>query len=86
MPFRVVIKPSAVRELEAIQPRPVLERVVAAARALAEAPRPVGAEKLSGQKQLYRVRVGRHRIVYQVDEEARTVRIVKIGHRRDVYR
>ncbi|HWP62719.1 MAG TPA: type II toxin-antitoxin system RelE/ParE family toxin [Candidatus Binatia bacterium] len=86
MPYRLVIKPSAVRELEAIEPTTALERVVAAVRALAETPRPAGAEKLSGRKQLFRIRVGRLRVLYQVDEEARTVRVVTIGHRRDVYR
>lgn len=50
--MKVVIKPSAVRELEAVQPGTTLERVVAAIRALAEAPRPSGAEKLSGRKRL----------------------------------
>ncbi len=86
VPYRVVIKPSAVRELEAVEPGTTLERVVTAIRALAEAPRPSGTEKLSGRQHLYRIRVGPFRILYQVDDEARIVRVVKVGHRRDVYR
>jgi mRNA interferase RelE/StbE len=86
VPYKVVIKPSAVRELEAVEPRAALQRVVAAIRALAEAPRPSGTEKLSGRKNLYRIRVRPFRILYQVDDEARIVRVVKVGHRRDVYR
>jgi mRNA interferase RelE/StbE len=52
---------------------------------LASEPRPHGCEKLSGLEQ-YRVRQGDYRVVYGVDDEARVVIVVKIGHRRDVYR
>ncbi|MDQ3207136.1 MAG: type II toxin-antitoxin system RelE/ParE family toxin [Gemmatimonadota bacterium] len=48
-------------------------------------PRPHGYEKLSGQEH-YRVRQGDYRVVYSVDDETRTVLVVKVGHRRDVYR
>jgi mRNA interferase RelE/StbE len=54
-------------------------------RKLAEDPRPPGSEKLSGQDR-YRIRQGDHRVVYAVDDERRAVEIVKIGHRREVYR
>jgi len=52
---------------------------------LSENPRPHGSEKLTGQER-YRVRQGDWRIVYEIDDDARIVRIFKIGHRRDVYR
>jgi mRNA interferase RelE/StbE len=52
---------------------------------LAHSPRPPGNEKLSGQDR-YRIRQGDYRIVYAIDDEARIVEIVKIGHRREVYR
>ena len=54
--------------------------------ALAIEPRPHGCIKLSGAKDLYRVRVGDHRIVYQVIEHRLLVLVVDIGHRRDIYR
>ncbi len=52
---------------------------------LASESRPHGCEKLSGLEQ-YRVRQGNYRVVYSVDDEARAVLVVKVGHRRDVYR
>jgi mRNA interferase RelE/StbE len=54
-------------------------------RELAEQPRPAGAEKLSGHD-LYRVRQGNHRILYELIDHDLTVTVIKIGHRRDVYR
>ncbi len=54
-------------------------------RELAAKPRPVGAEKLSGQD-LYRVRQGNYRVLYEIADHYRTVTVFKIGHRREVYR
>jgi mRNA interferase RelE/StbE len=82
--YSVVIKRSAERELRTI-PAPDLRRVVTRLRGLARESRPPGCEKLSGQEQ-YRVRQGDYRIVYAVDDQARTVEVVKVGHRREVYR
>lgn len=82
--YSLLIKPSALKELEAIPPRD-RRRLVTRIEGLAADPRPHGCEKLSGLEQ-YRVRQGDYRVIYSVDDEARTVVIVKIGHRRDVYR
>jgi mRNA interferase RelE/StbE len=67
-------------------PRKVIERIDGHLGALADAPRPPGCKKLEGEANLYRVRVGEYRVVYRVDDRARTVDVVAIGHRRDVYR
>ena len=82
--YSVVIKRSAERELRKI-PKQDLRRVVTRIQGLAREPRPPGCEKMSGEER-YRVRQGDYRIVYAVDDEARTVEVVKIGHRREVYR
>ena len=82
--YKVLIKPSAVKEVEAI-PAKDRERVVRKIRALTEDPRPRGSEKLSGDDK-YRARQGRYRIVYSVSDDDRTVLVVKVGHRREVYR
>ena len=82
--YRLLIKPSAAKELEAL-PLKDRRRVVARARELAAVPRPMRAEKLSGHD-LYRVRQGDYRIVYQIADHERTITVFKIGHRRDVYR
>jgi len=82
--YKLVIKKSAERELRAIR-QPDLRRIVDRIRALAGNPRPAGHEKLSGEER-YRVRQGDYRIVYAIDDARRTVEVVKIGHRREVYR
>ena len=82
--YSVVIKPSAVKELESI-PGKELRRIAGKIADLAETPRPVRCVKLSGRDQ-YRLRQGDYRIVYAVDDERQLVEVVKIGHRREVYR
>jgi mRNA interferase RelE/StbE len=82
--YSLLIKPSALKELEAIPPKD-RRRIVRRIEGLAVDPRPPGCEKLSGLEQ-YRVRQGDYRVIYSVDDEARTAVIVKVGHRRDVYR
>ena len=82
--YSVLIKRSATRELADL-PIPDRRRVVAMIEGLAEDPRPRGCEKLSGEEK-YRLRQGDLRILYDIDDRETTVTIVKIGHRRDVYR
>jgi mRNA interferase RelE/StbE len=79
-----LIKPSAARELEAL-PRKDRARVAAKIAALANLPRPVGSEKLSAQEQ-YRIRQGRYRVVYAISDTEKMVVVVKVAHRREVYR
>ena len=78
------IKPSAVKELEGLQAKD-RRRIVSKIQNLAVEPRPEGCEKRTGQDRL-RLRQGDFRILFEVDDRLRTVTIVKIGHRRDVYR
>lgn len=82
--YSLLIKPSAAKELEALSQKD-RTRVVGRIRALATEPRPPGCEKLSGEEK-YRVRQGEYRVLYTIDDQAREVVVVKIGHRRDVYR
>lgn len=82
--YRIQIKRSAERELRDI-PKKDLKRITKRIGALSNDPRPPGCEKLTGQER-YRVRQGDYRVVYSVDDDTRTVTIVKIGHRREVYR
>jgi len=83
--YELLIKPSAVRELERIDAKGERRRIVHRISALAEDPRPPGCEKLTG-REAYRVRQGPYRIVHAIDDDTRTVRVIKVGHRRDVYR
>lgn len=83
--YEVFIKPSALKELESVGSRKVRRTLVEQIQVLAHAPRPVGCRKLSGAEQ-YRIRRGAYRVVYSVDDSGRRVVVVKIGHRKDVYR
>jgi mRNA interferase RelE/StbE len=82
--YRVLLKRSAAKELEALELKD-RRRVVRRIQELAADPRPAGCEKLSGQDK-YRLRQGDFRILYSVDDSGFEVTVVKIGHRRDVYR
>ena len=82
--YNLRVKPSALRELERV-PKRVRARLVAKIKALAETPRPVGCQKLAGSD-AYRLRQSDYRVVYTIDDETRVIRVMKIGHRREVYR
>jgi mRNA interferase RelE/StbE len=83
--YRILIKPSAVKEIEAISPKKDRQRIVGRISKLADNPRPPGCEKLSGQEK-YRIRQGRYRIVYAIEDQDLIIYVVKVGHRKDVYR
>lgn len=83
--YRVLIKPSAVKEIEAVARKRDRQRIVRRISQLADDPRPAGCEKLSGQDR-YRLRQGPYRIVHEVRDDDRTLLVVKVGQRRDVYR
>ena len=82
--YELVFKKSVAKDLRAF-PKVDVKRILQRIRSLADDPRPPGCEKLSGQ-QRYRVRQGLYRIVYEIDDKVLIVLVVKVGHRRDVYR
>jgi mRNA interferase RelE/StbE len=82
---RLLIKPLAVKDIEAIPLKRDRQRVVERIGKLAEDPRPSGSEKISGRDK-YRVRQGRYRILYAIDDQDLIVQVVKVGHRKDIYR
>ena len=82
--YRLLIKPSAGKEIEAL-PKQDRRRIVAKITALSQDPRPPGCEKLSGHDR-YRLRQGNYRILYEIQDSDLVVVVVKVGHRRDVYR
>ena len=84
--YRLLIKASAAKEIEAVGTKADRRRIVKRIEALAQDPREQGSEKLAGSADRYRVRQGRYRIIYLIDDRRREVTIFKIGHRKDVYR
>lgn len=83
--YRILIKPSAAKEIEGIPSKKDRRRIVERISELADRPRPPGCEKLSGQDK-YRLRQGRYRILYSIEDQDLVVYVVKVGHRKDVYR
>jgi len=82
--YKVYFKESVEKDFTAI-PKKDLVKILRRIRALSENPRPSGCEKLTGHER-YRVRQGRYRIVYSIEDAVHTVCIVKVGHRKDIYR
>lgn len=85
MSYRVQVAPAAVRQLRKLDPQ-ARRRVQAAVELLAETPRPAGSIKLVGEDNLWRVRTGNYRIVYEVHDGVLLVLVVAVGHRREIYR
>jgi mRNA interferase RelE/StbE len=83
--YEVTIARRAVKALAAL-PRKEQQRIRAAIDLLADTPRPPGCVAMAGEAHAYRVRVGDYRIVYDVLDDRLVIQVVRIGHRRDVYR
>lgn len=82
--YGITFASSAKREFRDLEPD-VIERILPKIRELANTPRPPGCKKLHGYKDLWRIRIGDYRVVYAIDDAARTVDVTRIAHRRDVY-
>lgn len=83
--YHLRIKRSAETDLRRL-PTPLFEHINERILALRENPRPAGTRKLEGALEGWRIRVGDYRVIYQIDDAAQTVVIVRVRHRRDVYR
>ena len=84
--YKILVKPSANKEIDAVGQKKDRQRIVLRIQSLGENPRPSGCEKLAGHLDRYRVREGNYRILYSIDDEKLLVDVVKVGHRKDVYR
>lgn len=82
--YELKFKKSVAKDLRTI-PKQDVKRILARIQSLADDPRPEGYEKLSGQER-YRLRQGDYRIIYAIEDNVLVVIVVKVGHRRDVYR
>lgn len=85
MPYRVDVLPSAARELRSL-PKSRQINLARQINALEADQLPVGVKKLEGESKLYRLRSSDYRIIFEVDSDSKTITVVKIGHRREVYR
>jgi mRNA interferase RelE/StbE len=85
MSYEVQILPKAARQLKALAVK-VRQDISLTIQSLANEPRPIGVKKLSGEKDIYRVRVGNYRVLYRIVDKVLVVVVVSVGHRREVYR
>jgi mRNA interferase RelE/StbE len=83
--YRIEFKQTAKKELAQL-PRPIAEKVAERIKALAENPRPDGCKKLTGSTYSYRIRISDYRVVYSITDQCLIIQVIKIGHRKDVYR
>lgn len=81
----VYLERGAERDLKRVSPDD-FHRIVTRIRTLAEDPRPVGCRKITGSRVDWRIRVGEYRVIYEVDDKAGVIRVMRIRHRKEVYR
>lgn len=82
--YRVIVKKAAEKAIDSL-PSKIRTRIVIAINDLGDEPRPDGCKKMSLDAR-YRIRIGDYRIVYEIEDEILLVLVVRVGHRRDVYR
>jgi len=82
--YEIFFKESVWKDLKSI-PKSDLKRILSRIEKLGETPRPMGCEKLTSMD-LYRVRQGKYRIVYSIQDNELTIWVIKIGHRKNIYR
>lgn len=85
MRYAVEFKPSAAREFSKLS-RSIQVKIKPRIDALADDPRPHGVEKVSGEEDIFRIRIGDYRVVYRIQDDHLFVLVIRIGHRKDVYR
>lgn len=85
MTYRITIARGAAKTFRSLHPQ-VVARLKDAIRALAEDPRPQGSLQLSGGDGEFRIRVGDYRIIYDVQDDELMILVLRVGHRREVYR
>ena len=83
--YSIRVKRSAAKQLEKLPPK-AAERIVKAIDALAEDPRPDGVKKLRGTDDHYRIRIADYRVIYSIEDQHLIVEVVKVAHRKDVYK
>ena len=85
MRYEIIIKPTAEKSLDSI-PRSTRRRIADALEGLRDDPRPAGVVKLAGTENLWRIRIGNYRVVYGIDDDRLIVLVLRVAHRKDVYR
>lgn len=83
--YEVYLEKSAENDLKRLTIS-IFDRIIPHIKTLAENPRPSGCRKITGSKNDWRTRIGDYRVIYEIDERAKAVRVMRVRHRREVYR
>jgi mRNA interferase RelE/StbE len=83
--YEVLLEQTAERDLRRL-PAVDFQRLISRIKALADNPRPSGCRKITGAKNYWRIRVGTYRVIYEIDEKGKVVKVMRIRHRREAYR
>ena len=83
--YAVYLERAAQKDLNNL-PRDRFDQITSEIKSLADNPRPVGCRKLTGSKSDWRIRIGDYRVIYEIDDKAKAVRVMRVRHRREVYR
>ncbi len=83
--YNIEWRPSTKKDLKRISKAEVY-RIIQAVEGLSNQPRPPGSTKLSSSDSTYRIRIGNYRVIYEIHDEVILIEVVKVGHRKDVYR
>jgi mRNA interferase RelE/StbE len=83
--YEILLERNAERDLKKL-PKEIFDRVVLRIKSLSQNPKPPGTRKIVGSRNDWRIRVGDYRVIYEIDEEGRAIRIMRIRHRKQAYR
>ena len=83
--YEVCLERAAERDLKKLS-ADQFHRIISLIKGLAKTPRPIGCRKITGSKSDWRIRIGDYRIIYEIDEKVKFVRVMRIKHRREAYR
>jgi len=85
MPYEVYIERRAEKDLKKLE-GPLFSEIVARIKGLAGNPRPTGSKKIAGSQNDWRIRIGSYRVLYEIDNKTKTIKIMRVKHRREAYR
>ena len=83
--YDVYLEKAAERDLKRLQPK-IFQQIIFHIKGLVDTPRPSGCHKIAGTKSDWRIRIGDYRVIYVIDDKAKVIKVMRVRHRREVYR
>ncbi len=83
--YEILLERRAEKDLRKLSSE-LFQRIIAKIQSLSENPKPQGSRKITGSQNDWRIRIGAYRAIYEIDEQEKRVRIMRVRHRREAYR